>query len=1351
MLFSIKNSYAQTYCMPVFTAACTSDDFINNVFTTGGVRNINNLTTGCNGTLPSNTTFFPNQLLSANPNDVITINVQSGAAWGQGFRVWVDWNNDGLFDATESVYASPASNTTVNTGTFTIPSLASPGIVRLRVMCRFANVPLNTDACATTLTFGEVEDYNLQVLGATPVTVPPIASFAYSKTPMDTVFIGSPRTIVNTSTGANKSYWDIIGYNRTNRNGTYASHPEIRTPKTSQGINDVFIDTVNNAVNFRYTFPNRGFYRVKVTAVNQFGSDTYIDTIYADTPATKPRADFFADRRVIGVYDFANMFDLTNNGPVSWFWYLKPGFYNPLAPFFNSFSPSSGAQNPTLNANEGGLFDVCLVASNLRGSDTMCKPGYIKIISGYEVCKGSSTAKDTIARENEGSAKLYTVGGTYVPNLIGTCAKGFTIATCSDTATLYMDRFRMRSNVTPGTSDSLLIRLGSATGPIIARMGGSVVPAAFRTIKVPGGIAYLQTVIADPTSATPAGDSGYVVRWDAPAASYGKPNASFNMPDTVYDGYTVRFVNTTTGRNISYAWDTNGDNVFGIDNPSSAVDSISTNPSRTFAVFSPYKAKICLKAFNCVGADTFCKNIQFLPVNTAPSAEFGVNRLSGFTTDTFRFTDMSQNGPNQWLWTFVPNNVAYLNGTNANSQNPIVLLNSATNYNITLTATNQQGSNSRTKLSYVSAIAFGNPGCSGCPTSGGQPYLPSSLDIGISRVTLANMDTATALQTPIYHALFNVKSANLFRGVTYTLATARTSANDPMSTRGWIDFNRNTNFGDEPIETIISENNQTKAVTTGTFTVPANAPIGNTRMRIGVTYGSTAITDKVATLGCWEEYGINIAVDLIAPTISLKGSTLEKVEVNKPYIEKGVIAIDNLEGDISSRYQVFGTVNTTQVGYYTLKYIAADLYGNNSDTITRTVQVEVNQTGPSLSLNGSDSIAIEVYNSYTEQGATASSNSGSNLTSLIVRTGLVDSTTLGTYFITYSITDQFGFNTTKQRKVVVMDTMLPSIVTNAGTSTITHQVGTPYMDPIKVNDNYWKNITPTRTGVINPSIPGSYSLIYNAVDGSGNVAPTYFVTVVVKDLVPPTISLRGEDPLTVDVYTSFNDPGVETSDNYYPNVTTVRTGLPAMNLLGNYLVTYTATDGAGNTANVTRLVKVVDRIAPEIELLGNNPFEQCRFKSFNEPGVKIKDNYWPDSLLQTLMVLDLSKVDVTRPGYYFALYTVTDPSGNKSFTTQRLINVIEDGPCFTSVKELSANSNLSIYPNPSKGLFTVASKGNASIASIQVMDVVGKTVYTKTAQSNKVEVDLTQMNKGLYMVVIKDQNGNEFSSKVVVE
>ncbi len=256
---------------------------------------------------------------------------------------------------------------------------------------------------------------------------------------------------------------------------------------------------------------------------------------------------------------------------------------------------------------------------------------------------------------------------------------------------------------------------------------------------------------------------------------------------------------------------------------------------------------------------------------------------------------------------------------------------------------------------------------------------------------------------------------------------------------------------------------------------------------------------------------------------------------------------------------------------------------------------------------------------------------------------------------------------------------------------------------------------------------------------------------MVKDLIAPTVTLLGANPLTVDVFTSFNDPGVETGDNYYPNVTTVRTGLPSMNVLGNYTVTYTATDGAGNTATVTRLVKVVDRIAPEIELLGNNPFEQCRFAAFNDPGVKIKDNYYTNADLQSLLTVDMSKVVLSSPGLYFINYSVTDPSGNKAVSMQRLIRVIEGGPCFTGINELSANSNLSIYPNPTSGLFTIASKTNTIISSVSVMDVVGKTVYTKTTQANEVEVDLTQMNTGLYMVIIKDVNGHEFSAKVVVE
>jgi PKD repeat protein len=888
----------------------------------------------------------------------------------------------------------------------------------------------------------------------------------------------------------------------------------------------------------------------------------------------------------------------------------------------------------------------------------------------------------------------------------------------------------------------LLVHVGTLSGAVIARFGGlgSSIPDAKRTFKVPGGIAYFETKLANTTGLT--GDSGYSIRWSSTAPSYTKPKAAFSMPDTVYDKYTVQYVNQSSGVRVKYAWDTNGDNVYGLDNPSSGVDSTSTNPTRTFNVFAPYKANICLKAYNCVGADTACKQVQFLTISTSPVAEFSVSRTSGFTTDTFQFADRTQNGAISWNWTFVPNNVAYLNGTNANSQNPMVLLNSATSYDVTLTSTNPLGSNSITKLSFVTAIAFNSPGCSGCPGSS----VPGTVDVGISRVTLANMDTSTAMGTPIYHALYNVKTASLYRGVTYTLSTARTTNVASMNTRAWIDFNHNTSFGEDPIEVVINEDNQNKTVTTGTFKVPDDAPIGNTRMRIGVTLGGTTITQSVTTLGCYEDYGILIAVDYVKPILSLIGSTVEKVEVHKAYIEKGVVATDNLEGNISGRFQVFGTVDTSKVGYYTLKYIVADLYGNTSDTAYRTVQVEVNQTGPNVTINGDDSVYLDVFTHYTELGAKAYSNTGVELTSLIVKTGSVDTTELGTYVVNYAITDQFNFTAVAKRWVFVQDTMKPTISSKAGTPTFNHQVGLPYLDPVIVSDNYWKNIVATRTGVINPNVPGSYNLQYNATDGSGNKANTYHAIVVVKDLVAPQVTLLGANPLTVDVFTTFTDPGVEASDNYYPNVTIVRTGLPNMTTLGTFTVTYTVTDGAANSTVVTRTVNVVDRVAPEIQLLGKNPVLHPRFKQYVDPGVKLNDNYYSDAALRGLLVTNVSGLNVDIPGLYYVTYSVTDPSGNIAEMAKRLVEVVE----FTGLNDLAETTDLLVYPNPNNGQFTIESTSSARLKTIRVVDMLGKTVLNKTVHGITETVNLN-VRAGIYQLIIENENGETAYQKISVE
>jgi PKD repeat protein len=1333
------------YCSTQYTLdGCGTSDYIKS-FTFATLSNLN---TACT-TNPYYIRYLPigTKTTTVTQNTTYTMTVAGDATKPNGFGVWIDYNQNLNFsDPGEFVYFTPVG-TLVTGGTYTasitIPPGAANGLTRLRVRANWNNSSgawTQAGGCGSIADWGETEDYTIMIgsLGP-PVTVPPIASFAYNDG--DTIWINNPRTMVNTSNAADRSYWDILGYNSNSKVGPFLSVTAARQCKNTEGINDCFIDTTNQTNNFAWTFTQAGFYRLKVTAINKFGYDTYIDTIYVDTPATKPHSEFFIDKQVIGVNDFASCFDLSSNGPTSWFWYLKSNNPNPNPLNPNRFTPFNTSQNPNLNAFDGGLFDLCLVSRNARGADTMCKKDYIRIIPGYPVCAGQSADKDTIARDQEGSVVLSTVGGMYLPQLIGSCGKGFTVATCSDTVVMFLERFKMRTNVVGTQADSLLIHQGTISGPVIARFGGlgSTIPDAQKTFKVPGGVAYFETKLANSTGLT--GDSGYAVRWISTPPTYTKPHAAFSVPDTVYDKYTIQYINQSTGVQMKYAWDTNGDNVYGLDNPSSSIDSTSNNPSRSFNVFAPYKAKICLKTFNCVGADTACKQVQFLPISTSPVAEFTVSRFTGFTTDTFQFTDLTQNGATSWNWTFVPNNVAYLNGTNAASQHPMVLLNSAIAYDVTLTATNPLGSNTITKLSYATAIAFNSPGCSGCPGNA----VPNTVDVGISRVTLADMDTSTAMSTPIYHALYNIKTATLYRGVTYSLSTARTTNSSPMNTRAWIDFNHNTSFGEDPIEVVINENSAYKTVTTGTFKVPDTAPLGNTRMRIGVTLGGTAITQSVTTLGCYEDYGILIGTDMVKPLLSLLGSTIQKVEVHKTYDEPGVVATDNLEGDISSRYKVIGTVDTSKVGYYTLKYIVADLYGNISDTAYRTVQVEINQTGPSVTLIGDDSIYLDVYKGYTELGATAKSNTGIDYTALIVKAGSVDTTQLGTYVISYSITDMFNFKATAKRWVIVQDTIKPTINSKAGTQVFNHQVGLPYNDPIVVSDNYWTGITATRTGVINPNVPGSYNLQYNAHDGSGNIAATFYATVVVKDLIPPTVTLLGADPMIVDVFTTFNDPGVSDTDNYYPNVTTIRTGVPTMTILGTYTVTYTVTDGAGNSTVVTRTVQVVDRRAPEIQLLGVNPLTHHRFTAYVDPGVKLVDNYYSDATLRGLLVTDLSGLNVDEPGLYFVRYYLTDPSGNKAQTTERLVEVVE----FTGINELETATNLNVYPNPNNGIFTLKVPAAVQLKGITVIDILGREVKTLTYTNNA--IDISDLHKGIYYIIAEDKDGEKYSSKIVIE
>ncbi len=99
----------------------------------------------------------------------ITVTLSGGFAADQ-VKVWIDFNADFDFDdAGELVYTSP-NGAGPHTGNIIIPSTATPGTTRMRVRMHDTSLGPNGTPCGTS-TYGQVEDYNVNLVPCIAVTV----------------------------------------------------------------------------------------------------------------------------------------------------------------------------------------------------------------------------------------------------------------------------------------------------------------------------------------------------------------------------------------------------------------------------------------------------------------------------------------------------------------------------------------------------------------------------------------------------------------------------------------------------------------------------------------------------------------------------------------------------------------------------------------------------------------------------------------------------------------------------------------------------------------------------------------------------------------------------------------------------------------------------------------------------------------------------------------------------------------------------------------------------------------------------------------------------------------------------
>ena len=112
--------------------------------------------------------------------------------------------------------------------------------------------------------------------------------------------------------------------------------------------------------------------------------------------------------------------------------------------------------------------------------------------------------------------------------------------------------------------------------------------------------------------------------------------------------------------------------------------------------------------------------------------------------------------------------------------------------------------------------------------------------------------------------------------------------------------------------------------------------------------------------------------------------------------------------------------------------------------------------------------------------------------------------------------------------------------------------------------------------------------------------------------------------------------------------------------VGEYTVTYTAVDAAGNIATATRVIKVVDKLAPMFKFGQQGVLPVAQHLQYNEfdllagEELSVIDNY-DQNLVPTIK--DLGGYDSEVAGEYTITYEVKDSSGNAT-TATRVVSVL---------------------------------------------------------------------------------------------
>ena len=304
-------------------------------------------------------------------------------------------------------------------------------------------------------------------------------------------------------------------------------------------------------------------------------------------------------------------------------------------------------------------------------------------------------------------------------------------------------------------------------------------------------------------------------------------------------------------------------------------------------------------------------------------------------------------------------------------------------------------------------------------------------------------------------------------------------------------------------------------------------------------------------------------------------------------------------------------------GYTTFNITARDAQNNTlyvTDANLTSGYIFVDTIKPNLTINGNETIIVELYSEYVENGANVTDEDPAYNYTITSNTSAVNSRIPGTYLIEYMAQPDPAGNVpeTATRTVSVTDTKMPYLemlnITSDNANNTRATINDTLTITLETNETLaGANITAlngtfqmiTENDTVTVNIPvtvnhstGNVTFNITARDAQNH---TLYVTdanltsgYIFVDTIKPNLTINGNNT-TIELYSEYIDQGANVTDEDPAYNYTITSNTSAVNsrIPGTYLIEYMAQpDPAGNVPETaTRTVSVTDTRVPYVGIL----------------------------------------------------------------------------------------------------------------------------------------------------------------------